>query len=105
MLLIYTIQIYSKYNKVFLQYRHNECSRDVAVLDEALAEGHIELICTLERRRPGGVRDGHDDVDVVVRHRREDLAGQLGPHVESGLIHSHSIHHLTQRLSISSAIL
>jgi hypothetical protein len=46
--------------------RHDESSRDVSVLDEALAVRAIQDIGTLQSRDTGGVRDGHDHIDVVI---------------------------------------
>src|SRR3954462_13946607 len=44
---------------------HDEGATDVAVLEETLAVLDAELLRDLHRGGPGGVRNGHDDVDVT----------------------------------------
>ncbi|MBG9885241.1 hypothetical protein ABE10_01295, partial [Bacillus toyonensis] len=71
---------------------HDEGPADVAVLVEALAILDAELAGDLHRRRAGGVRDRHDDVDLVERDVLRDRVGQTLPHPQTGLVDRDAVH-------------
>ena len=59
--------------------RHDERAADVAVLDEAFAIFHAELLRDLQGARAAGVRNRDDDVDVVIRPMRRIFSASLSP--------------------------
>ena len=76
-------------NRLFarLLSRHDEGPSDIAVLDETLGEADVEFMGQAHRRRPAGVRDRDNDIDLVPTEHALGLARQPLAHAQARLVH------------------
>ena len=69
-----------------------EGPRYATVLDEPLAVRPPQDVRRLHGRRPRRVRDGYDDVNVVIGLSLGYLIRELLPHLEPGLVYAYPVH-------------
>src|SRR5438270_880941 len=66
---------------------HDERAADVAILGEAFAVFQVELLRELQRTRAAGIRNGDDDVDIVIGPLAQYFLRQPVAHAHPRAIH------------------